>query len=67
MGRFEEDARFAVAQSVAQRTVAAGAVRIEQVARAGESVGHRGADLVVVAAERRDVGAQRVERTAVEV
>ena len=67
MGRFEEDARFAVAQSVAQRAVAAGAVRIEQVARAGESVGHRGADLVVVAAERRDVGAQRVERTAVEV
>jgi len=39
MGRFEEDARFAVAQSVAQRTVAAGAVRIEQVARAGERVG----------------------------
>ena len=32
MGRFEEDARFAVAQSVAQRTVAAGAVRVEQVA-----------------------------------
>ena len=30
MGRFEEDARFAVAQSVAQRTVAAGAVRVAQ-------------------------------------